>query len=119
MSKIIYHNLALNPTGVFGFYSFCYNCRSRVKQVLSRISNSRQLFRDCWIIICQSNKCSFSVCRTVANYKRRWKVERFFAGIQNYRRIVVRYEYHLDNFLGFIYLICIPILLKSYLRNDF
>ena len=53
--------------------------------------------------------------RKLRRYKRRWKVERFFAWIQNYRRIVVRYEYHLDNFLGFIHLACIRILLKSYL----
>ena len=53
--------------------------------------------------------------RKLRRYKRRWKVERFFAWIQNYRRIVVRYEYHLDNFLGFIHLACIMILLKSYL----
>jgi transposase len=53
--------------------------------------------------------------RKLRRYKRRWKVERFFAWIQNYRRIVVRYEYHLDNFLGFVHLACILILLKSYL----
>lgn len=53
--------------------------------------------------------------RKLRRYKRRWKVERFFAWIQNYRRIVVRDEYHLDNFLGFIHLACIQILLKSYL----
>ena len=53
--------------------------------------------------------------RKLRRYKRRSKMERFFAWIQNYRRIVVRYEYHLDNFLGFIHLACILILLKSYL----
>jgi transposase len=53
--------------------------------------------------------------RKLRRYKRRWKVERFFAWIQNYRRIVVRYEYHPDNFLGFVHLACILILLKSYL----
>ena len=53
--------------------------------------------------------------RKLRRYKRRWKIERFFAWIQNYRRIVVRYEYHLDNFLGFVHLACILILLKSYL----
>jgi transposase len=53
--------------------------------------------------------------RKLRRYKRRWKVERFFAWMQNYRRIVVRYEYHLDNFTGFIHLACILILLKSYL----
>ncbi len=50
--------------------------------------------------------------RPLRRYKRRWKVERFFAWIQNFRRIVVRYEYHADNFLGMVHLACILILLK-------
>ncbi len=53
--------------------------------------------------------------RKLRRYKRRWKVERLFAWVQNYRRVVVRYEYHPDNFLGFVHLACILILLKSYL----
>lgn len=53
--------------------------------------------------------------RKLRRYKRRWKVERLFAWMHNYRRIVVCYEYHLDNFLGFVHLACIQILLKSYL----
>jgi len=28
-------------------------------------------------------------------FRKRWKVERLFAWLQNYRRLVVRYEYHL------------------------
>lgn len=57
--------------------------------------------------------------RKLRRYKRRWKVERLFAWMHNYRRVVVRYEYHLDNFLGFVHLACILILLKSYLWDDF
>ena len=33
---------------------------------------------------------------------RRWLVERFFAWIQWQRRILVRWEYHARNFLGFV-----------------
>jgi hypothetical protein len=40
-------------------------------------------------------------------YRRRWKVERLFAWLQNFRRLVVRYEYHTENFLGFVHLGCI------------
>ena len=29
--------------------------------------------------------------RKLRRYRRRWKVERLFAGLQNYRRLVVRY----------------------------
>jgi transposase len=42
-------------------------------------------------------------------------VERLFAWLQNFRRLVVRYERYLDNFLGFIHLGCILILLRRYL----
>lgn len=45
-------------------------------------------------------------------YGNRWKVERFFAWLQNYRRIVTRWEYHAENFLGFIHLACILIISK-------
>ena len=52
--------------------------------------------------------------RKLRRYKRRWKVERLFAWLQNFRRILVRYEYHDDNYLGFVHLGCILILLKAY-----
>ncbi len=37
--------------------------------------------------------------RKLRRYKRRWKIERLFAWLQNFRRIIVRYEYHADNYL--------------------
>ena len=52
--------------------------------------------------------------RPLRRYKRRWKVERLFAWLQNFRRLVVRYEYHLENFLGMIHLACIVILLRHF-----
>ncbi|MCA9416829.1 MAG: transposase [Candidatus Omnitrophica bacterium] len=45
-------------------------------------------------------------------YKRRWKVERLFAWLHNFRRLVVRYEYHSQNFQAFVHLGCIMILLR-------
>jgi transposase len=50
--------------------------------------------------------------RPLRRYKHRWKVERLFAWLQNFRRIPVRYEYHAENFLGLIQLGCIMILLR-------
>ncbi len=47
--------------------------------------------------------------RALRRYRRRWKIERLNAWLQNYRRIVVRYEYHLDNYLGFVKLGCLLI----------
>ena len=42
--------------------------------------------------------------RRLSRYMRRWLVERFFAWIQWQRRILVRWEYHAQNFLGFVQL---------------
>ena len=50
--------------------------------------------------------------RTLRRYRRRWKIERLFAWLGNFRRLVVRYERHADNFLGFVHLGCILILLR-------
>ncbi|NLE99887.1 MAG: transposase, partial [Anaerolineales bacterium] len=50
--------------------------------------------------------------RKLRRYRRRWKVERLFAWLQNYRRLVVRYERHAENYLAFAQLACILILLK-------
>ncbi len=52
--------------------------------------------------------------RKLRRYKRRWKVERFFSWLYNFRRTVVRYEYHAANFLTFIQLACIVILLRHF-----
>ena len=53
--------------------------------------------------------------RVLRRYKRRWKVERCFAWLQQFRRLVTRYEYHLENFRAFVQLGCMRILLRCYL----
>jgi transposase len=50
--------------------------------------------------------------RALRRFKRRWKVERLFAWLYNFRRLVVRYEYHAENYFGFIQLACVMILLR-------
>jgi transposase len=45
-------------------------------------------------------------------YVRRWKIERLFAWLFNFRRLVVRYEYHAENFQGFLHLAAAVILLR-------
>ena len=52
--------------------------------------------------------------RKLRRYKRRWKIERLFAHLGNFRRLVVRYERFADNFLGFLQLGCIKLLLKRF-----
>ncbi len=50
--------------------------------------------------------------RTLRRYRKRWKIERVFAWLQNFRRLVNRWEYHAENFLGMVHLGCIKILLR-------
>ena len=50
--------------------------------------------------------------RTLRRYKRRWVVERFFAWLQWFRRLVTRYEFHAGNFLGMVRLGCMKIMLR-------
>jgi transposase len=57
--------------------------------------------------------------RPLRRYHRGYKVERLFAWLKNFRRLVVRYEYHLENFLGSVHLGCILILLRYYLCDGF
>ena len=50
--------------------------------------------------------------RKLKRYKKRWKIERLFAWLGNFRRLVVRYERRAENYLGFVRLGCILILLR-------
>ena len=52
--------------------------------------------------------------RKLRPYRRRWKVERLFAWLQNFRRLVVRYEYHVENFLAMLQFGCAIILLRFF-----
>jgi transposase len=52
--------------------------------------------------------------RELRRYKRRWKVERFFAWLHTFRRLVIRYERKSENFLGFLHLACTLILLRQF-----
>lgn len=45
--------------------------------------------------------------RRLKRYRRRWKIERLFAWLQNFPRVVVRYERHAENFLGMLQLACL------------
>ena len=50
--------------------------------------------------------------RALRRYKRRWVVERFFAWLHNSRRLVTRWERHVENFVGMLQLGCMRILLR-------
>lgn len=50
--------------------------------------------------------------RPLRRRRRRWKIERLFAWLHNSRRLVTRWEYHVENFLGMLHLACARILLR-------
>jgi transposase len=52
--------------------------------------------------------------RKLRRYKRRWKIERLFAWLQNYRRILVRFDYKLSNYQGFVHLGAIYLIIRRY-----
>lgn len=52
--------------------------------------------------------------RQLRRYQRRWIVERFFAWMQWHRRLLVRWEYYPRNFLGFVQIAAMCILLKQF-----
>ncbi|QDE95995.1 IS5 family transposase [Myxococcus xanthus] len=52
--------------------------------------------------------------RELRRYRRQWKMERLFAWLPNFRRLVTRYEVEVENFLGFLHLGCILILLRQF-----
>jgi transposase len=55
--------------------------------------------------------------RKLRRAKRRWMVERLFAWLQNFRRLVTRWEHKAENFLGFLQLGCVVILLRQFRRS--
>ena len=49
--------------------------------------------------------------RPLRRYRRRWRVERLFTWLHHFRRLVIRWEYHVENFFGMVRLGCMQILL--------
>jgi IS4 transposase len=39
-------------------------------------------------------------------YRHRWKIERLFAWLQSFRRLVTRYKHSLENFTGMLHFAC-------------
>jgi transposase len=75
----------------------------------------RRLKRDYGIELIAPNRENRSQTqdgRKLRRHKRRWCVERLFAWLQWFRRLVKRYEYHIENFLGMVHLGCMRIMLR-------
>ena len=50
--------------------------------------------------------------RSLRRYRKRWKIERTFAWLGNFRRLVVRYENHLLMYQAFFHVACLLITLR-------
>ena len=72
-------------------------CRYGIQLIFLHLSNRKNRTQD---------------RRRLRRYRRRWKIERLFAWLQNFRRLVVRYERYAENFLGMLHLGCCIILLR-------
>ena len=51
--------------------------------------------------------------RALRRYRRRWIVERTFAWIGNYRRLLVRYDRHIKSYQAFFNVVCMMITLRQ------
>lgn len=52
--------------------------------------------------------------RKLRRYRRRWGVERSISWLQDFRRLVTRYEYHAHLFHGLVQLACMIIVLRRF-----
>ena len=53
--------------------------------------------------------------RVLRRYQRRWKIERLFAWLNKYKRVMVRWDRLVEHFLAFVHLACAMILMRRYL----
>lgn len=60
----------------------------------------------------KSNRSQTQDRRKLRRYRRRWHVERLFAWLFQFRRLITRFEHKAANFLGFLRLACAAILLR-------
>jgi transposase len=50
--------------------------------------------------------------RPLRSYRKRRRVERLFAWLHHFRRLVIRRDYHVETFIGMVRLGCLQILLR-------
>jgi transposase len=52
--------------------------------------------------------------RKLRRYRHRWKMERSFAWVGNFRRLVVRYEHKISMYQAFFHIACLMITLRQF-----
>ena len=55
---------------------------------------------------------AFNDGRWLRRYRKRWKIERTFAWLGNFRRLLVRHDYHLHMYEAFFHIACLIITLR-------
>jgi transposase len=53
--------------------------------------------------------------RVLRRYQRRWKIERLFAWLNKFKRVMTRWDRLIEHFLAFVHLACAMILMRRYL----
>jgi transposase len=53
--------------------------------------------------------------RALRRYRRRWKIERLFAWLNKYKRVITRWDRSIDHYNAFVHLACAMILMRRYL----
>ncbi|WPV63877.1 MULTISPECIES: IS5 family transposase [unclassified Chitinophaga] len=53
--------------------------------------------------------------RQLRRYKRKWKIERFFAWLNKFKRVITRYDRSIKHYESFVHLAFIKIILRRYL----
>lgn len=53
--------------------------------------------------------------RALRRYRRRWKIERLFAWLNKFKRVMTRWDRLIDHFNAFVHLACSMILMRRYL----
>ncbi len=75
-----------------------------------------RLLRRGIVLICPHRrgrtKTTFNDGRSLRRYRKRWKIGRTFAWLDNYRRLIVRYENHLLMYQAFFHLACLLITMR-------
>jgi len=111
-------------TLVQGLFDFMLGDQTPLRLIGDKAYDSDKLaeelmLRDCELIAPhRSNRSPQTKTqdgRPLRRYKRRWRVERTIAWLQNYRRLCIRWEKSSKAFQGFLHLACTLLLIKTVL----
>jgi transposase len=64
---------------------------------------------------CNRKRAATQDQRVLRRYKRRWKIERLFAWLNKFKRVITRWDRCAERYTGFVHLALSMILLRRYL----